>query len=144
MDHLHFDFCQLPLFLNLAPLRYQGASNKTMTSLAVRAYRHPQYFLKNHWPREGHTSPFTSVFQKCGWNFSFQKNVEFLEFFGFTLCFRTFQAKKFFSKFFRLIEKFITKSRSFSLGLGKITAYQSEHFGLENFTSVFSKIGGKF
>ena len=36
----------------------------------------------------------------------FEKNVEFLEFFGFTLCFRTFPAKKNFSKFFRLIENF--------------------------------------
>ena len=30
----------------------------------------------------------------------FEKNVEFLEFFGFTLCFRTFQAKKNFFKIF--------------------------------------------
>ena len=45
-------------------------------------------------------------FKNRGENFSFLKNVEFLEFFGFTLCFRTFQAKNFFSKFFRLIEKF--------------------------------------
>ena len=28
--------------------------------------------------------------------------------------------------------------------LGKITVYQSEHFGLENFTSVFQKQGGNF
>ena len=33
---------------------------------------------------------FTSVFQKQGGNFNFEKNVEFLEFFGFTLRFRTF------------------------------------------------------
>ena len=46
-----------------------------------------------------------------------------------------FKQKFFFSKFFRLIEKFITKSRSFSLGLRKFTPYQSEHFELENFTS---------
>ena len=45
-------------------------------------------------------------FKNRGGNFSFLKNVEFLEFFGFTLCFRTFQAKNFFSKFFRPIEKF--------------------------------------
>ena len=44
---------------------------------------------------------FTSVFQKQGGNLNFEKNVIFLEFFGFTLCFRTFQAKK-----ARLIEKF--------------------------------------
>ena len=31
----------------------------------------------------------------------FWKNVEFLEFFGFTLCFRTFQAKKIFEFFFQ-------------------------------------------
>ena len=38
---------------------------------------------------------------------NFQKNVEFLEFFGFTLCFRTFQAKKKFKIFFtRLIKNF--------------------------------------
>ena len=33
---------------------------------------------------------FPSVFQKQGGNFNFEKNVEFLEFFGFTLRFRTF------------------------------------------------------
>ena len=50
---------------------------------------------------------FYKCFSKIGGrNFSFLKNVEFLEFFGFTLCFRTFPAKKNFSKFFRLIEKF--------------------------------------
>ena len=38
-------------------------------------------------------------FKNRGENFSFLKNVEFLEFFGFTLCFRTFQAKKIFQKF---------------------------------------------
>ena len=37
---------------------------------------------------------FTSVLQNQGENFIFEKNVELLEFFGFTLCFRTFQAKK--------------------------------------------------
>ena len=37
---------------------------------------------------------FLSVFQKQGGNFNFEKNVEFLEFFGFTLRFRTFQEKK--------------------------------------------------
>ena len=31
------------------------------------------------------------------------------------------------------------KVKSPSLGLRKITAFQSEHFGLENFTSVFQK-----
>ena len=31
------------------------------------------------------------------------------------------------------------KVKAPSLGLRKITAYQSEHFGLENFTSVFQK-----
>ena len=38
----------------------------------------------------------------------FLKNVEFLEFFHFTLCFRTFQAKKRFLNFFsnQLIKKF--------------------------------------
>ena len=40
----------------------------------------------------------------------FEFFFEFLEFFGFTLCFRTFQAKKIFSKFFRLIEKFHCQS----------------------------------
>ena len=49
---------------------------------------------------------FTSDFQKQGANFSFEKNVEFLEFFGFTLRFRTFQAKKIQFFFTRLIEKF--------------------------------------
>ena len=48
-----------------------------------------------------------SVFQKQGGNFNFEKNVEFLEFFGFTLCFRTFQAQKNLNFFpTRLIEKF--------------------------------------
>ena len=38
---------------------------------------------------------------------NFQKNVEFFEFFGFTLCFRTFQAQKNLNFFpTRLIEKF--------------------------------------
>ena len=37
---------------------------------------------------------FYKCFSKVGGNFSFFKNVEFLEFFGFTLCFRRFQAKK--------------------------------------------------
>ena len=37
---------------------------------------------------------------------NFQKNVEFFQFFGFTLCFRTFQAKKNFFFPTRLIEKF--------------------------------------
>ena len=39
-------------------------------------------------------------FKNRGENFSFLKNVEFFEFFGFILCFKTFQAKKNFSKFF--------------------------------------------
>ena len=39
----------------------------------------------------------------------FLKNVEFLEFFGFTLCFTTFQAKK----NFRLMEKFLHQFMSF-------------------------------
>ena len=43
----------------------------------------------------GHEN-FTSVFQNQGENFIFEKNVEFLEFLGFTLRFRKFQAKKFF------------------------------------------------
>ena len=38
-------------------------------------------------------------FKNRGENFSFLKNVEFLEFFGFTLCFRTFPAKKIFQNF---------------------------------------------
>ena len=33
-------------------------------------------------------------FSKIGRNFRFEKNVEFLEFFCFTFCFRIFQAKK--------------------------------------------------
>ena len=48
---------------------------------------------------------FTSVFCKTGGNFNFEKNVEFLEFLGFTLCFRTFQAKKIFFNFFNLRAK---------------------------------------
>ena len=36
-------------------------------------------------------------YSKTGGNFSFEKNVEFLEFFGISLRFRTFQAKKIFS-----------------------------------------------
>ena len=56
----------------------------------ITAYQSEHFGLEN----------FTSVFSKIGGNFSFLKNVEFLEFFGFTLCFRTFQAKNFFSKFF--------------------------------------------
>ena len=39
-------------------------------------------------------------FAKQGGNLNFEKNVEFLEFLGFTLCFRTFQAKKIFFEFF--------------------------------------------
>ena len=38
-------------------------------------------------------------FKNRGGNFSFLKNVEFLEVFGFTLCFRTFQANFFFKNF---------------------------------------------
>ena len=38
-------------------------------------------------------------FKNRGGNLVFLKNVEFLEFFGFTLCFRTFQAKFFFQNF---------------------------------------------
>ena len=44
-------------------------------------------------------------FKNRGENFSFLKNVEFLEFFGFTLCFRTFQAKDFFFKNFQTDRK---------------------------------------
>ena len=33
-------------------------------------------------------------FKNRGENFSFLKNVEFLEFFGFTLCFRTFSGNR--------------------------------------------------
>ena len=44
-------------------------------------------------------------FKNRGENFSFLKNVEFLEFFGFTLCFRTFQAKNFFFKIFQTDRK---------------------------------------
>ena len=44
-------------------------------------------------------------FKNRGENFSFLKNVEFLEFFGFTLCFRTFQAKKKFFKIFQTDRK---------------------------------------
>ena len=57
------------------------------------------------------------MFSKTGENFTFKNNVEFLEFYGFSLRFRTFQAKKKFKIFFltRLIEKFrpITNSHSF-------------------------------
>ena len=48
---------------------------------------------------------FYKCFSKVGGNFSFLKNVEFLEFFGFTLCFRTFQAKIFFFKIFQTDRK---------------------------------------
>ena len=41
----------------------------------------------------------TSVFQMWGEILILKKNVEFLEFFVFTLCFRTFQAKIFFQNF---------------------------------------------
>ena len=40
-------------------------------------------------------------FQSRGEILVFLKNVEFLEFFGFTLCFRTFQAKKKLKFFFQ-------------------------------------------
>ena len=75
---------------------------------------------------------FTSVFCKTGGNLNFEKNVEFLEFLGFTLCFRTFQAKNFFSKFSRLIEKFWPVINSCCL------------FWTWKFYKCFSKIGGKF
>ena len=41
----------------------------------------------------------SKCFSKTGGNYNFEKNVELLEFFGFTLCFRTFQAKKIFQHF---------------------------------------------
>ena len=40
----------------------------------------------------------------------FSKNIEFLEFFGFTLCFRTFQAKKKFKFFFHPTDRKISAS----------------------------------
>ena len=43
---------------------------------------------------------FYKCFSKPGGNFIFEKNVEFLVFYGYTLCFRTFQAKKDFKKIF--------------------------------------------
>ena len=68
-------------------------------------------------------------FKNRGENFSFLKNVEFLEFFGFTLCFRTFQAKKFFFKIFQTdrkisLPKYMDKLRDLAMKF----FYQSEKF----------------
>ena len=98
-----------------------------------------KYFrlIENFWPVINScclfwTWKFYKCFSKIGGNLSFFKNVEFLEFFGFTLCFRTFPAKKNFSKFFRLIEKFWPVINSCCL------------FWTWKFYKCFSKIGGKF
>ena len=55
------------------------------------------------------TAVMLKCFSKTGGILVFKKIVEFLEFYGFTLRFRTFQAKKI-SKFFILIEKFHCQS----------------------------------
>ena len=48
--------------------------------------------------------------------FFLQKSLEFLEFFWFTLCFRTFQAKKKFSNFF-----FSNSHSLFAISVGQLS-----------------------
>ena len=68
-------------------------------------------------------------FKNRGENFSFLKNAEFLEFFGFTLCFRTFQAKKIFFKIFQTDRKISLPKYMDKLGkLAMKFFYQSEKF----------------
>ena len=58
---------------------------------------------------------FTSVFQKQGGILVLKKIVEFLEFSGFTLHFRTFQAKNFFFKNFHQTDRKILPHHQFTL-----------------------------
>ena len=67
------------------------------------------YVQGKPWPRLS-TKKNLSVFQK-----KIEKNVEFLQFFIFTLCFRTFQAKKKFKIFFYQTDRKISTHHLFML-----------------------------
>ena len=66
-------------------------------------------------------------FKNRGEIFSFLKSVDFLEFFGFTLCFRTFQAN-FFFKIFQTDRKISSIYQEKLHELAMKFFYQSEKF----------------
>ena len=74
---------------------------------------------------------FTSVFQKQGGNLNFEKNVIFLEFFGFTLCFRTFQAKK-----VRKVRKSSSCPKKFCYGM-HFEVLSTKYVKINNFRQFF-------
>ena len=81
---------------------------------------------------------FTSVFQKPGGNLNFEKNVIFLEFFGFTLCFRTFQAKK-----SQKSQKKFKLTEFFCYGM-HFEVLSTKYVKINNFRQFFKKIATKF
>ena len=81
---------------------------------------------------------FTSVFQKQGGNLNFEKNVIFLEFFGFTLCFRTFQAKK-----IGISSEKVQGPKFFCYGM-HFEVLSTKYVKINNFRQFFKKIATKF